>query len=320
MIKITMHSRPERTRSFQQGLTLIELMVAVALLGLVTMATVALYSVNSQSYKTVDASQSLDDNGRFAFEVIGQAIRNTGYREFVSLNSQADGSNVSTLAQNAFDTCTSTASTEPCVVLGFDNSKVTSPTSETDFGTAGSNASETNLSDSLALRFYGSGAGNTGDGTIINCLGTGIPSPIGVGLTEVGLSLFWIRVTAGEPELVCTTRSMASGSWSRSTEQLVRGVETFQVVYGVDTDADSVPNRWVSAANVGTWQNVRGIRIGMVMRGAPGSAQQFISQTYYPLGQDFIGSSSEVGYTFVAPADGRLRRVYTTTFMLRNSL
>ena len=91
-------------------------------------------------------------------------------------------------------------------------------------------------------------------------------------------------------------------------------------MYGIDTDSDTVPNRWVSAADVGNWQTVRGIRVGMVIRGAPGSSQVSAAQTFYPLGRDFIGTSTEAGYIFVAPADGRLRRVYTTTYMLRNSL
>ena len=36
-----------------------------------------------------------------------------------------------------------------------------------------------------------------------------------------------------------------------------------------------------------------------------------------PLGKDF--TNGQTGLKFTPPADGRLRRVYTTTFMLRNS-
>jgi hypothetical protein len=41
-------------------------------------------------------------------------------------------------------------------------------------------------------------------------------------------------------------------------------------------------------------------------------------RTYYPLGEAFTGTSAEAGLKFVAPDDGRLRRAYSTTFMLRN--
>jgi hypothetical protein len=40
----------------------------------------------------------------------------------------------------------------------------------------------------------------------------------------------------------------------------------------------------------------------------------------YPLGQDFIGGSTQAGLVFAAPADNRLRRVYTATFKYRNEL
>jgi hypothetical protein len=41
----------------------------------------------------------------------------------------------------------------------------------------------------------------------------------------------------------------------------------------------------------------------------------------YPMGQDFTGTlSSEAGLKYTAPNDGRIRKVFTTVFTLRNSL
>ena len=51
-----MPARSGLRRMHQAGLTLVELLVAMVLMLLVAIATVALYNVSSSSYRTVDAS------------------------------------------------------------------------------------------------------------------------------------------------------------------------------------------------------------------------------------------------------------------------
>ena len=63
-----MPARSGLRRMHQAGLTLVELLVAMVLMLLVAIATVALYNVSSSSYRTVDASQELQDSARFAME------------------------------------------------------------------------------------------------------------------------------------------------------------------------------------------------------------------------------------------------------------
>ena len=108
---------------------------------------------------------------------------------------------------------------------------------------------------------------------------------------------------------------------------MARGVETFKVMYGVDCQGspcvrDGVPDRWVSAADVGAgnWPYVKAVRVGLILRGPPGSAQAASGDDLYPLGKDFSTGLTAAGLKFTPPNDGRLRRVYTTTFMLRNSM
>ncbi len=48
--------------------------------------------------------------------------------------------------------------------------------------------------------------------------------------------------------------------------ELVEGVENMQIVYGVDSDADGVANRYFSADDVGDFANVVAIRISLLMR------------------------------------------------------
>ena len=61
----------------QQGLTLVELMVAMAISLLITLAAVAALIVSRQGFTALDASSQLRDNGRFAADLL-QRLGGTG--------------------------------------------------------------------------------------------------------------------------------------------------------------------------------------------------------------------------------------------------
>ncbi|MEO5660842.1 MAG: PilW family protein [Polaromonas sp.] len=301
-----------QTYSFtQRGLTLVELLVSLVLASLITLAATALYTVTLSSYKTVDAGQEIQDSGRFALEVIGQAARLAGYQNYA----QRDGSG----NENSRRFVTTTYPT----VRGFNNSKVASTTSITDDGA--SNNGGYNLSDTLAFRFHGSSKPNDAtdpDGSMIDCQGVAQNYPANA--DDVALSLFWVAIdSTGEPALQCISRgSPKATSLTRNTQPILKGVEVFQVMYGLDTNGDSLPRQWVSGQSVTDWKQVVAIRVGLVIRGAVGSSQgqstTAAENSLYPLGKTFTGSSTEAGLVFAAPNDGRLRRVFNATFKLRN--
>ena len=96
-------------------------------------------------------------------------------------------------------------------------------------------------------------------------------------------------------------------------------------MYGIDgITIDSMPEKWVSANSVTDWTQVNAIRVGFVLRGAPGSSQGELDTTdvndrkLYPLGKTFTGSNTDAGLVFTPPNDGRLRRAFNATFTLRN--
>jgi type IV pilus assembly protein PilW len=98
-------------------------------------------------------------------------------------------------------------------------------------------------------------------------------------------------------QLVC-----ASGGGT--PEALADGVETFQVLYGVDADGDYSIDRY--AAQPGDWSQVRTVRVCVVVRA--------ISRGTSPTAQQYQDCS---GVAQTAP-DTRLRRVLAATFQLRN--
>lgn len=313
----------------QRGLTLVEILVAMVLMLLVTLATVSLYSVNSQSYKTVDSSQELNDSARFAFEVIGQAMRIAGYQEY--MNKNADGARA-----GGIYAVPCTALTQPCPIIGFNNSTIAAASIATANFTGATDSGGVNLSDTLAITFSGASQpldAAVADGSVVDCQGVAQPSPASA--TDLGLSLFWVRMVNNEPELSCISRGTNAGA-TRTTHPIIRGMESFQVMYGLDQDgvdtlpSSLAPDRWVSAQSIPDlqgWTRVRAVRVGFILRGPPGSAQRptgtaaltTAERTYFPLGEDFTGGSTEAGLKYVAPDDGRLRRAYSTTYMLRNS-
>ena len=88
-------------------------------------------------------------------------------------------------------------------------------------------------------------------------------------------------------------------------QELIQGVESLIIQYGEDTSGNGVANRYTRANGVTDMANVVSIRVSLLL------------QTEL----DDL-SSNPVQYTFnqqtVTPTDNRLRRVYTSTVMLRN--
>ncbi|WP_158269642.1 PilW family protein [Desulfonatronum sp. SC1] len=95
-----------------------------------------------------------------------------------------------------------------------------------------------------------------------------------------------------------------------AAQPLVEGVETMQVLYGEDTDGDGIVNEYVVADEVGDWERVRSIQIGLLMR-----TMEEIR------GMDPHTKPYDVLETEFGPYNDRhIRRVFTTTIGLRNRL
>ena len=93
---------------------------------------------------------------------------------------------------------------------------------------------------------------------------------------------------------------------------------------------DSIADSWLRADQLSVvgnpietrnnWRRVRAIRIGLVLRGPVGSAQQSVASTSQPLGAAYTDSANDVGSALAIPADRRLRMTSTFTVHVRNDL
>lgn len=143
--------------------------------------------------------------------------------------------------------------------------------------------------DVLSLRFEGSNG-------IADCLGR--PTTAG---TEV-LNVY--SVTLGN--LVC---SVTTDAGAATVEVVANDIESLQLRFGLDTDADGTPNRYVSADDVGNWNNVVVVQFGILGRTANEVNHEQDTSTYMVIDQ--ISDPTD---------DRRLRRVYTHMVALRNNI
>ncbi len=88
--------------------------------------------------------------------------------------------------------------------------------------------------------------------------------------------------------------------------ELIDGVEDMQILYGVDTGGDEYANTYVTANSVTNWENVRSVRINLLLRSEDG----IIS---VPRTTTFNGAT-------VGGSDTRLRLVFSSTTTVRNRL
>lgn len=335
-----MPRRFPHARRNQHGLTLIELLVALGLGLLVVVIAATALLLGQQGYRSVDATTQLRDRERFATDLLARVIIQAGYQDFgaasVSVRSTA------TLLGN---------DPEPDV-YGWNNAVYKNPDtlflSESTEITSGNRPSSCtvndtsckNGSDILVVRYQGVNSPTNAadpDNTMINCMGYGEAGLTNGDLNDRAASVFHVtRGTNGEPSLSC---SYYSGGWVASSP-MIEGVESFQVLFGTDGVSpslapsptamqDTVAERWLradqltvagnTAATRENWRRVRAVRVGLVMRGPVGSAQQATTATFAPLGSMYA-STSDTGSNLAVAADGRLRLQSTFTVHLRNDL
>ena len=324
-------------RGRERGLTLVELLVALAISTLIAIAAVSALIVSRQGLTTVDGASQLRDNARFATELIQRLGVQAGFDDITYAASTRTAADAPNPDPSVFGFHNATASaTDPSHVA----------TTRTVAGSAGYG------SDVLVLRYQTVSPfpnAPTSDNSMIDCSGNA-SSILPVSRDDQMWSVLHVAPSSvdGELSLMCSSANPSTGVIS--VQPIIRGVEDFQVLYGAvgvipftaptALPTSTVADRYlradqmtVPADAVGTnanWRRVRSLRIGMILRGPVGSSPESTTQpTLYPLGQAKDSSGGSVGSalssalvdpgTVYTPAvDRRLRQVVTFTVHLRN--
>jgi type IV pilus assembly protein PilW len=90
-------------------------------------------------------------------------------------------------------------------------------------------------------------------------------------------------------------------------QELIEGVEALQFQYGIDTNGDSLVDRYVTADAVPDWNNVVAVSLSVLIRSPYESGSSLDNRTYQVLDQ-LLGPFN----------DRRQRTLFTTTVALRN--
>ncbi|TXG01537.1 PilW family protein [Massilia arenae] len=306
--------RVSSTFGRQTGLTIAELMVAMALGLAVLLASGSLLITSVRAHAAVMEASEMDDSGRYAVDALARAIRLAAHVDWA-----------------AHPTLDPAASAR---LAGLDASSL----ERTGVGIDATLPDEANGSDVLALRFPGSGAPPGGDGATLDC--AGFP----VHRDEDGWSIFYVaRNAQGDAELRCKYRG--ASSWS--SDAVAGRVDGFQVLYGLDADGDRVPDRYVNATELGAldaalvligatpderaadlrkrthWKRVALVRVALLLHGPPLNPGADASVVYDLFGPDHGAafSSGDHGTRLVGAVldDGReprMRKVYGATIAL----
>ena len=318
----------------QDGVTLTELMIALVLGALVVLAATSMVVTSRGTYRTQDDSTRIAESSRFGLELINRMVRLAGYTNYGD-----DQAVPAFYTPDASWVATDAYALNGPNLTGADNSKP-----------GGGTGSGYNGSDSVTIRYFGASNGIPGatstpaDGNILDCAGIAVPAPttdVVAYTTSRAYNVLFVDLDVdGEPALKCRrqTYDAATGApTGYNTQTLVRGVESFQVLYGEATfaagaDPDSVApvsiayHQGIGGANpVINWDNVVTVRIAMLLRSDVGAQVDTSGATYHLFGLTYPNEGTDPGTLFdtatlSASERGRLRRVVETTVFVRNRI
>jgi type IV pilus assembly protein PilW len=312
----------------QAGLTLVELMIAITLGLLVIMAATALLLSAKSGYVAQDGDAQVQDAGRYALEIVGRAIRQASYENWDTADAPvlADAGSVASID-------------------GLDARRVSADSDDI----AKPLTDSINGSDVLAVRFFGAGSGDHGDGTMLNCAGFGIAAATSP--SARGWSIFYVaNGKSGVPGLYCKYQGKEdeTGQVNWTAQAIAHGVESFQVLYGVDTDGDGIPNQMMNATAIKAldetlvlegetadelakdknrkthWKKVVTIKLALLVRGAENARADALTTQYDLFGKEYADATPiDVGVrikeeNLSQSVRGRIRKVFASTIQLRN--
>lgn len=335
-------TRVAGNRGQQQGLSLVELMVALALGAFITIGIVQMFTANQETYRVNIGQARMQENARFAMEFLTAPIRMAGfmgcYSEpegfFETLaaapnpeagdaaylidfgapidghEGRADGTWAPGLAALPSDIDTAglvpetdvltirttdprgtrlvTAMTNPqddITVLELPNGETAQYTQPEDLfvisdcqkGTFFQLTSATTAAGTIVIKHDAGGAAATPGNDLAGITPDGSLYDVDATVHRVETQIFYVAPNAaGIPAL-----------WRKSgflggPVELVEGIESLEVLYGLDTDDDNVPNQYLrrGAIAAADLADVRTLRISITANSGNDVANGQLSRTF----------------------------------------
>lgn len=328
--------KSRRKAGEQKGYTLVELMIAMVIGLILTAGILQLFTSNKQTYRVTENMSRLQENGRFAMFFLTNDIRMTdfwGCRSDIAIENNLNpntnfdlpinalaGINDDSVANNIIN------GTDTITVKGVSNSNVylvsTPANPSADLKVTDNSGLQQNdlvlISDCIDGDIFqitndpGTG-GAAGEDDVVHNTGAvsngpgNIDQPLkklyGTDAQVYKLNFATYSIQAGAGGQNALFRSINGGT----PQELVEGIENMQILYGEDTDNDGAANYYKAAGAV-DMDNVVSVRISLVAFTLEDNLTEQAS-TY----------SIYNGAT-ITPTDRRIRRVFTSTIVIRNRL
>ncbi|MDQ0590661.1 PilW family protein [Variovorax paradoxus] len=257
----------------QAGFTLVEILVALIIGLLVVLAAITSVLGTRSAVMTGDDVNALHQSSALAFRLLGQQIRQAGYFPIDA--------------------------TGPLYYFDVGAQKDTNLAGEpVFFAIKGQESVGRSVNDTLKVGYA------PNPDYFKDCLGQDAKNSAGAGYKSASpADARNVRLITSEFSVVNGTLR-CKGSGNTVPQPIIDGVERFDVMYGIGAAESERVVRYVTAANVGSFDQVRTVRVCLQLAGTSRSNP---GGSYV----DCDGSSRTSG-------DGRLRRVYTAVFALRN--
>ena len=233
------------------GMSLIELLVAMALSSMLTLVLVQMAMAARGSFRLQEGLAELQENGRYFADLVSAEIGASAYHPQPWLH---EATPIGLMADS------------------LDGSALNS--------------------DRLVSRHW-SGQ---------NCFGSTNPDRDSAGQPRFYLKESTLEMSNGNLLISCRYGRNAGEMTTQINRQgAIPQVEVFQALYATDSDEDGQIDAWLRAGQWASPQQVRAVRLGILS-----TSRESISTQQ---AQDF----QVLDYSYTAPADGRLRRVYSIT-------
>jgi len=240
----------------QQGLSLIELMIAMALGLILMLGVVQIFISSKQTYSVVTSQSQAQENARVVKHFLGRGLRHAGYWDDSTLPIELPGDGV--FAENQIVFATDNDSTDANVVDG---------------------------TDTITVRYNG-----TADGQLSSC--TGMPA----NQNQVIIDRYFVTPAGPNtnvPSLQCDSevQTLAGASVSTAFQPLIIGIENLQVEFGIGS-ADRI-EQYVSADEVTNWMNVRSVRYAILATSNQDTGGEENTNTYTLIDGETVTASGD---------------------------
>ncbi|RLA45094.1 MAG: hypothetical protein DRR42_19745 [Gammaproteobacteria bacterium] len=291
---------------YQNGLTLVELMIAMVISLVLVGGVTQTYISTKQTYRLTEAQSRIQENGRFALYLLTRDIRMADFWGCLTTPPKSADNHLA-VTTGIYDFTDGLAATndaglndsDTITLKGVSNNGVhlTQVVSNaTDVQTVSDNSGlgvgvVVLLSNCLQGEIFQiDSTGSTGAVTLDNTYG------LDASIYKPEARIYSIGPGAsGEPALLL------------NGVELVEGVENMQILYGEDTDGDLTPNYYVDAATVTDMEQVVSVKVSLLLRSMENNVTSSNLVVTYNNGTSII-------------ANRRLGRVFSATINIRNRM